>query len=197
MPKLIAVENLSEDFVMQSPGRPDEDTRGGFDRGGWAHELLAKDPEAMAASMDGEGQTGAMLFGRITYEDLVGHWLSTDEPNPFTELIRVMPKFVATRTLENPLPHPNSAVLQGDALEAVATLKQEQRIQGDIVLLGSGDLLRQLIAADLVDEFILTRLPITLGQGVKLWDEMPANLEVVKSMTSPTGIVVATYRVVR
>ena len=112
MSKLVVVENLSLDGVMQAPGRPDEDTRSGFDRGGWAAQALAKDPEAAQASMAGQGQTAAMLFGRRTYEDVVGHWLSTPEPNPFTEILKKTPKYVASRTLTQPLPHPNSTLLK-------------------------------------------------------------------------------------
>ena len=197
MASLIAVENVSADFVMQAPGRRDEDTRGGFTRGGWAQKLLAKDPEAMAASLAGSGQTGAMLFGRITYLDLVGRWMTTKQKSPFVELMRVMPKFVASRTRQNPLPYPNSAVLEGEAMAAVAALKNEPRLQGDVVVLGSGNLLRQLIAADLVDQYVLTHLPVTLGEGTKLWDAMPANLEKVASTTGRTGIEVATYQVSR
>ena len=97
MGKLTAVEYLSLDGVMQSPGRRDEDTRGGFDLGGWASQALGADPEAAQASMgSGEG-TRAMLFGRRTYDDLVGHWLSTTDPNPFTQILRDTPKYVASR----------------------------------------------------------------------------------------------------
>jgi len=88
MTTLTAVEFLSLDGVMQAPGRPDEDPRGGFERGGWASEALARDPEAAHASMGDPSGTGAMLFGRRTYLDLVGHWLGTSDPNPFTEVLR-------------------------------------------------------------------------------------------------------------
>ena len=71
MTTLTAVEFLSLDGVMQAPGRPDEDPRGGFERGGWASEALARDPEAAHASMGDPCGTGAMLFGRRTYLDLV------------------------------------------------------------------------------------------------------------------------------
>ncbi len=91
MGKLRAVEYLSLDGVMQSPGRPDEDTRDGFDLGGWASGPLGADPAAAQASMGRPG-SGALLFGHRTYDDLVGHWLGTDEPNPFTEIIRDTPE---------------------------------------------------------------------------------------------------------
>jgi dihydrofolate reductase len=190
MGKLVVVEGLSLDGVMQSPGRPDEDTRGGFARGGWASALLAGDPQAAMAPMEGQGATAAMLFGRRTYLDLVGFWLSNPEPNPFTQILRDTPKYVVSRTLEEPLPHPNSTRI---SLDDVAATKDA--VAGDVVVLGSGELVRALAAAKLVDEYILTILPVVLGSGTRLFAETPAALEVVKTFTSPTGIVVATYRV--
>jgi dihydrofolate reductase len=193
MSKLVVVENLSLDGVMQAPGRPDEDTRGGFDRGGWAAQALEKDPEAVQASMAGHEQTGAMLFGRRTYEDLVGHWLSTPEPNPFTEILEQTPKYVASRTLTEPLPHPNSTLLKGDAIEQVAALKHESG--QDLVVLGSGVLVRDLAAAGLIDEYVLTTIPVVLGSGTKLFGDTYIPLKVVNSVTTSSGIVVARLRV--
>jgi dihydrofolate reductase len=193
MSKLVVVENLSLDGVMQAPGRPDEDTRGGFDRGGWAAQALAKDPEAAQASMAGQGQTAAMLFGRRTYEDVVGHWLSTPEPNPFTEILKKTPKYVASRTLTEPLPHPNSTLLKGDAIDQVASLKQE--FGQDVVVLGSGVLVRDLAAAGLIDEYVLTTIPVVLGSGTRLFGNTYIRLAVVNSVTTSSGIVVARLRV--
>jgi dihydrofolate reductase len=136
-----------------------------------------------------------MLFGRRTYLDLVGHWLTTTEPNPFTEIIRDTQKYVASRTLSEPLPHPNSALLAGDAVDAVASLKADGN--GDIVVLGSGALVRDLAAAGLVDAYVLTILPVVLGSGTRLFGDTFAPLRVASSFTSPTGIVVATYDVLR
>lgn len=194
MRRLIAVEYISLDGVMQAPGRADEDTRGGFTRGGWASELLANDPEAAQAAMSGQGRTGGLLFGRRTYLDLVGHWLSTPEPNPFADILRATPKYVASRTLTEPLPHPKSILLTGDAVQAVASLKEED--DGDLVILGSGALVRALAAAGLVDAYLLTILPLVLGTGTRLFGDTYAPLRVSSSDTSPTGIVVATYEVV-
>ena len=190
---LTAVEHVSLDGVMQSPGRADEDTRGGFDLGGWASARLAADPEAARASMGGQGSTAALLFGRRTYDDLVGHWLSAPEPTPFTDILTRTPKYVTSRTQTGPLPHPNSTLLVGEAADTVRSLKQDG--EGDLVLLGSGELVRALAAAGLVDRYVLTTIPVVLGRGARLFDGTPADLEVESSTTSPTGIVVATYRV--
>ena len=196
MSKLIVVENLSLDGVMQSPGRADEDTRGGFDRGGWATEYLGRDPEAAAASMSGMGGTAALVFGHRTYDDLVGHWLSTTEPNPFAEVLARTPKYVASRQADAELPHPNATRLAADAVESVSRLKQGDDT-GDLVVLGSGVFVRDLAAAGLVDEYLLTIVPLVLGSGTRLFGDTFMPLEVVTSFTSPTGIVVGTYRVAR
>jgi dihydrofolate reductase len=194
MRTLVVVENLSLDGVMQAPGRPDEDERGGFPYGGWAADLLSRDPEAVQASMAGTGSTGAMLFGRRTYLDLVGFWLSTPDTNPFTELLRNTSKYVASRTLTEPLPHPNSTLLLGDAVGAVRTLKEDG--EGELVVLGSGDLVRQLVPAGLVDYYQVTVLPVVLGTGTRLFGDMHTELEAVSSQAFPSGTFVARYRVV-
>jgi len=196
MSKLIVVENLSLDGVMQSPGRADEDTRGGFDRGGWATEYLGRDPEAAQASMGGMGGTVGLVFGHRTYDDLVGHWLSAPGPNPFAEVLARTPKYVASRQADAELPHPNSTQLAADAVESVSRLKQGDD-SGDLVVLGSGVFVRDLAAAGLVDEYLLTIVPVVLGSGTRLFGDTFMPLEVVTSVTSPTGIVVGTYRVAR
>ncbi len=193
MGSLMVIENVSLDGVMQAPGRPDEDSRGRFDRGGWAAEALQSDPAAVQASMEGQAHTSALLFGRRTYLDLVGHWLSTEEPNPFAEILAATPKYVVSGTLTEPLPHPNSHLIGTDPVTRVASLKEET--DGTLVILGSGQLVRTLAAAGLVDQYQLTTIPLVLGSGTRLFGDTPARLSVVRSMTSPTGIVVATYRV--
>lgn len=185
---LNAVEFVTLDGVMQSPGRPDEDVRDGFDAGGWA-EPIGRDPDAASMSMAGRGSAAAMLFGHRTYDDLVGHWLGTAEENPFTPIFRDTPKYVATRDPDARLAYPNSETMVGEAADTVAALKQ--RIDGEIVLLGSGRLLHDLVAAHLVDRFVLTIIPVVLGRGLRLWGSTPLDLDVRESYASPTtGIVV-------
>lgn len=191
---LTAVEHLSLDGVMQSPGRADEDTRGGFDLGGWATRWLAEDPEAATASIRGQGDTAALLFGRRTYHDLVGHWLSTTDPNPFAEILTRTPKYVASRTPGHQLPHPNSTLLAGDARDTVRRLKEQG--DGHLVVLGSGELVRDLATAGLVDRYLLTIIPVVLGRGTRLFDGTHTELEVESSTTTPIGVVVASYQVV-
>jgi len=194
MRTLVVVENLSLDGVMQAPGRPDEDERGGFAHGGWASRMLADDPGVVQAGMGDTGSGSEMLFGRRTYLDLVGHWLATSDANPFTEILRSTPKYVASRSLSEPLPHPASVLLPGDAVEAVGALKADGG--GELVVLGSGDLVRQLAAAGLVDEYQLTILPVVLGAGTRLFGDTHTELEPVRTQAFPSGAVVARYRVV-
>lgn len=194
MHTLVVVENISLDGVMQAPGRADEDTRDGFDLGGWASQPLADDPQAAQAAMSGQAGTTALLFGRRTYHDLVGHWLATPEPNPFTDVLTRTQKYVTSRSSEEELPHPNSTLLTGEGADTVRTLKQHG--DGDLVILGSGALVRDLAAADLIDRYILTTIPVVLGRGARLFEGTHTALEVESSTTSPTGIVVASYRVV-
>lgn len=192
MGTLLVVENVSLDGVAQSPGRPDEDTRDGFDRGGWASAWFAQDPEAAQAAMSGGGETSAFLLGRRTYDDLVGYWLTTPEPNPFADVLRSTPKHVATRS-SDPLPHPASYRLGDDLVASVTALKRD--VAGEIVVLGSIRLVHALAAAGLVDAYLLTTVPVVLGGGLRLFDGVPADLEVSGATVSPRGALTATYRV--
>jgi dihydrofolate reductase len=195
MSRLVVVENVSLDGVMQSPGRPDEDTRDGFDRGGWATAALSVDPVAAQASMDGDGTTVGLVLGRRTYLDLLGHWTTTPEPNPFTDILLQTPKHVASSTLTAPLPYPNTELLGTDPVAGVRRLKADG--EGDLVVLGSGRLVHALAAADLVDLYVLTVVPVVLGRGTRLFEGRYTALDVVRTVTSPTGIVVGTYAVRR
>ena len=193
MRTITAVENLSLDGVMQSPSGPEEDPRNGFTAGGWAAPLAA-DPAASQAVFGGSGRASAMLFGRRTYDQLVGFWLSTPDPNPFTEVLRSTPKYVATHRVDA-LPHPNSISLRGDALEGIRAAKAEG--DGEIVVLGSGDLVRQLLAAGLVDELVLAVVPVVLGAGERLFGATPLTLTVRRHDAFPSGITVTRWAVER
>ncbi|MDO8147615.1 dihydrofolate reductase family protein [Isoptericola sp. b515] len=199
MHTIVAVENVSLDGVMQAPAGPDEDPRGGFTRGGWATPYLQADPEAATAAFTGRAAHGAapggMLFGHRTYDDVVGYWLTTTEPNPFSEVLRESPKYVATRDPDVELAWPASFPLVGEATQTVARLREQG--DGDLVVLGSGALVRDLAAAGLVDRYVLTTLPVVLGQGTRLFGGTPLDLEVRWSTTSPSGIVTTEYAVRR
>jgi dihydrofolate reductase len=191
MTRIVAFESVTLDGVMQAPGRPDEDTRNGFEHGGWAAPYAdAKMGEAATKSM---GQTGGLLLGRRTYEDFYGFW-PKQKDNPFTGVLNATPKYVASTTLREPLPWENSILLSEDALDAVSDMRK--RDGQDIVILGSGNLVRSLAARDLVDEYVLLIHPLVLGRGQHLFadDAQMTSLSLVKSESTTTGVVIATYR---
>jgi dihydrofolate reductase len=190
MSRVVVFISLTLDGVMQAPGRPDEDRRGGFQHGGWATPYA--DQVAGSAAAEGMANTRALLFGRRTYEDFYGQWPNRTD-NPFTEVLNKTQKYVASTTAKEPLPWSNSTLLKGDAAEAVARLKEQP--DGDLVVLGSGVLVQSLMRRNLVDEYILLIHPLVLGSGRRLFTEggpSPA-LRLVDSRMTTTGVVIATY----
>ena len=192
MRKVIATESVTLDGVMQAPGRPYEDTRGGFEHGGWA---IPYADEVMARAMGERMQMaegGLLVLGRRTYEDFAGFW-PKQKDNPYTDALNRAEKLVASTTLKEPLPWQNSRLLEGDAVSAVAKLKEEPG--EDLGILGSGELVRSLIRRDLIDEYVLLIHPLVLGSGQRLFPEGPvARLELAETVTTTTGVVIATYR---
>jgi dihydrofolate reductase len=190
MRRIVVVESLTLDGVMQAPGRPDEDRRGGFDHGGWAQPYS---DAVMAGEMGkGMGRT-ELLFGRRTYENLYSYW-PHQKDNPFTEVLNNTRKYVASTTLTEPLPWSNSTLLTGDAVDAVDALRRERG--NDIVILGSGEVVSALLRRGLVDEFQLLIHPLVLGSGRRLFpDGTPvAPLNLTNSVTTTTGVLIATYQ---
>jgi dihydrofolate reductase len=191
MSRVVVTNHVTLDGVMQAPGRPDEDVRGGFDRGGWA--LPGNDPVMGRVMAEGMAQPGALLLGRRTYEDFASYW-PHQKDNPFTEVLDNTQKYVASTTLSEPLPWKNSTLLEGDAAEAVAGLKQ--RSGPDLAILGSGELIQSLRRRNLIDEYVLLIHPLVLGRGRRLFPDgaSPAELRLVNSVTTTTGVIIATYR---
>jgi dihydrofolate reductase len=186
--KVIVFVNLTLDGVMQAPGRPDEDTRGGFEHGGWAAPYAA-----MASAGEAMSNVGAMLFGRRTYEDFYSVWPKRTD-SPYSAFLDNIPKYVASTTLKEPLPWKNSTLLKGDAAEAVARLRKEQG--KDLVVMGSGQLIQSLTRRNLVDEYVLLIHPLVLGTGRRLFADggASASLRLVGSKTTDKGVVIATYQ---
>ena len=191
MAKILVINHVTLDGVMQAPARPDEDTREGFAHGGWA---MARNDELMAAKI-GERMTGdrAFLFGRRTYEDFYAVWPHRPG-NPFSEALTNTTKYVTSRSLAEPLPWDNSILLTGDAAEQVAKLKQQR--DGTLTVFGSGELIGALIAADLIDEYLLMVHPLVLGSGRRLFGtgSSSAELDLIDSVTTDTGVVISGYR---
>ena len=191
MRAISATLNISMDGVIQAPGRPDEDTRGGFDRGGWA---VPYNDDVMAQRMgEGMASSGAMLFGRRTYEDFYGYWPRQTD-NPFTPYLNQATKYVVSSTLSEPLPWENSILLGGDPAVTVGELKADPG--PDLAIIGSGQLVRSLLAASLIDRYVLLIHPLVLGQGRRLFDERGPgrDFELVDSLTTSTGVIIATYQ---
>jgi dihydrofolate reductase len=183
--------STSLDGVVQGPGRPDEDTRDGFDRGGWA---VPYNDEVMAEKMgSGMASGGAMLFGRRTYLDFAGYWpYQTD--NPFTPFMNAVHKYVVSNTLSEPLPWQNSTLISGDAATTVAELKAQDG--PDLAVVGSASLVRSLFQAGLIDQFTLLIHPLVLGKGRTLFDQSGSSedFELIDSVATSTGVLIATYR---
>jgi dihydrofolate reductase len=164
MSRIVVINHLTLDGVMQAPGRQDEDTRDGFQHGGWSPPYGdAVMSDALGARM---AQSGGLLLGRRTYLDLLSYWNSLTD-SPFADALNSAPKFIASTTLEDPLPWPNSTLLEGDLAGAVKALKDALLIH-----------------------------PLVLGSGRRLFPEgtSPARLRLVDSLTTTTGVIIATYQ---
>jgi dihydrofolate reductase len=191
MGKIVVIESVSLDGVMQAPAAPDEDPRGGFQHGGWA--MPYTDPVAMEEMGEGMAQGGPLLFGRVTYQQFEGFWPKQTDGNPFTPVLNAATKYVASTTLTEPLTWENSVLLDGDAGASVAAVKDRE--PRDIGVLGSGDLVRTLLRHDLVDRFVLSIHPLVLGEGTRLFADGGhlAAFRLEKSVPTTTGVIIATY----
>ncbi len=196
MGKLIVMNGVSFDGVMQSPGRPDEDTRDGFAHGGWGipygdEEMVTNLGERLAELTGG---THAWLFGRWSYESLLASWNARG--GPFKDALNDTDKYVASSNAATRLEWPNSTLLHGDVPAAVADLKQSSGT--NLVIMGSGVLIGSLMAADLIDEYLLTIAPLVLGTGRRMFpDGVSAALRLTDSAVTNKGVIVATYEPAR
>jgi len=164
MSRIVVINNITLDGVMQAPGRANEDTRDGFEHGGWAVPYNDQvSGQFMGSHMVG---TRAILLGRRTYADFAEFWPKQGD-NPFTNVLTVTPKYVASTTLDPDQEWANTTVLGGDAVPAISDLRSEEG--GDIVIMGSGDLARSLARSNLIDEYLLLIHPLALGSGRRLF----------------------------
>jgi dihydrofolate reductase len=191
MRKLLVLNHLTLDGVMQAPARPDEDPRDGFQHGGWA--LASADSVMLQFLTQPKGQGVELLLGRRTYEDFFAVWPKRTD-SPFSAMLDNQQKHVASRSLRAPLPWRNSTLLVGDAADSVARLKAQPG--KDLLVMGSGELLQTLMRHALVDEYQLIIHPHVLGQGLRMFNQNGphANLTLVNSFTTPKGVLIATYR---
>ena len=198
MGRIVVMNHVTLDGVMQGPGRHDEDTRGEFTQGGWGQR--STEPGDAAGTAMGErmaaggGLTG-WLFGKWTYEHLLSYW-NRQPDSPFTPALNDTPKYVVSTSLTEPLAWPNSTLLREEILNAVGTLKA--RSNGVLAIMGSGQLISSLMGADLIDEYLLMIHPLVLGAGRRLFPEgVEVKLRLTDSVATPSGVVVATYEPAR
>ena len=194
--KLTTITHVSVDGVMQGLGGPDEDRRGGFERGGWAIPLF--DNEAATFLDQVFERADAFLFGRRTYEIFAGSWGTgswgaNQGNNPISVALNTRPKYVASTTLTDPQ-WADTTVLSGDVAAAVGELKAKPA--AELQMHGSGSLVRWLLENELVDEVTLLTYPAVIGQGTRLFpDNGPDTaLDLVESRATPSGVTIQVYR---
>jgi dihydrofolate reductase len=189
--KLTTTTNVSVDGVMQGLGGPDEDRRGGFERGGWALPLF--DNEAETFLSDVYQRADAFLFGRRTYEILAGYWGARADSGPIAAALNMRPKYVASTTLTDPQ-WAGTTVLSGDVAAAVGELKAKPG--GELQVHGSGNLVRWLLDNHLVDEITLLTYPVVVGQDTRLFPATGPDiaLELVDSRATASGVTIQVYR---
>jgi dihydrofolate reductase len=191
--KLTTITHASIDGVMQGLGGPDEDRRGGFERGGWAPPLF--DNQAATFLNQVFQRADAFLLGRRTYEIFAGSWGAMADPggNPIWTALNTKPKYVASTTLTDPQ-WADTTVLSGDLAAAIGELKAKPG--GELQVHGSGDLVRWLLDNQLVDELTLLVYPVVIGQGTRLFPDTGPDiaLDLVESRSTPSGVTIQVYR---
>ena len=187
MRKIVVLEHISLDGVIQGPGGPDEDTSGGFAHGGW----ISPHSEAIlgTALMRQMNMPFDLLLGRKTFDIWAPYWPHHADAWPN---VNTATKYIASNTITSGEWHP-SVFLDGDIAEKVAKIKQQQG--PDLHVWGSADLLQTLIKHDLVDTFWLMIYPITLGVGKRLFADgtIPMAFKVTESQVTPSGVIVVNY----
>jgi dihydrofolate reductase len=185
MRKVIVSEFVTLDGVIQDPGGAEGFEHGGWSRagGGGGEDRKYKYDELFAAD--------ALLLGRKTYEAFAAAWPQMAGDNGYGDRMNNLPKYVASKTLTTA--NWNATRINGDLAAAVTALKEQPG--QDILVFGSGDLVRSLAERDLVDEYRLMIFPVALGAGQRLFPDGFArqNLEHVETKTFSNGIVVLVY----
>jgi dihydrofolate reductase len=190
MGRLIVTEFVTLDGVAQAPGGPDEDREGGFSHGGWQAPLL--DQEAGSVVFEQASNMDALLLGRRTYEIFAEYWPNALEDIPFTGLLNRVPKYVASRTLPDPLAWQGSTLLAGSIAESVTTLKERH---DEIHVIGSLNLVQSLLRFGVVDRLNLWLYPLLLGSGKRVFEDgtAPTALRLTESITYTNGTLHLTY----
>jgi dihydrofolate reductase len=186
MARVVAAEYVTVDGVMADPGGVGE-----IERGGWSNEYF--DDELAKYQSEQLSASDALLLGRVTFEGFAAAWPSMEETEgEFAVRMNTLPKFVASRTLKEPLAW-NGTLLKGDLAAAVVQLKEQPG--GDLLIYGSGELVNVLHAHGLIDEYRLMVFPVTLGEGKHLFSDGTdrRDLRLNDAKTTPTGVALLTY----
>ena len=184
MGRIVVTEFISLDGVVEAPGGGED-----FKYGGWSFEL-ARGDEGDEFKLDETRASDALLLGRRTYEGFAAAWPTRE--GEFADKFNSMPKYVVSKTLENPT-WSNTTVIGGDVAAEVPKLKE--RHEGDVVVHGSPTLAQSLIEHDLVDELRLMMFPVVLGTGKRLFGETSDKkwLRLVESRTVGDGVAILTF----
>jgi dihydrofolate reductase len=192
--RIVIIEFMSLDGVVQAPGGPEEDTDGGFANGGWSHPFF--DPDVVGGAFAGAlGEAEALLFGRRTWQTMAAAWPER-AGDPFADQMNAIPKYVVTGTLsDDELDWENTTGIPGDG--ALARIRELHDTEGgDLVVMGSPTLARTLLQEGLADELRLILMPVMLGGGKSIFpaDGERRAFDLVSTTTSPNGVNVSTYR---
>lgn len=192
--RIVIIEFMSLDGVVQAPGGPDEDTDGGFAHGGWSHRFF--DPEVVGGAFDDAlTKAEALLFGRRTWQTMAGAWPERGG-DPFADRMNAIPKYVVSGTLgDDELTWANTTRIPGD--QAAARIRELREADGgDLVVMGSPTLVRTLLSEGLLDELRLLVMPVVLGGGKTIFpdDGSLRTFELVSTATSAAGVRVCSYR---
>ncbi|WP_240135079.1 dihydrofolate reductase family protein [Streptomyces sp. MUM 178J] len=196
MAQLTFTQFLTLDGVYQGPGGPDEDRSGGFEHGGWLVPFADDDMGRFVNEVF--DRAGAFLFGRRTYDIFASYWPRvTDEDDPIASRLNHLPKYVVSRTLRHADWEGSTIVGGGDDAVAaeVARLKEEQP-EGELQIHGSATLARSLLARDLIDVCHLLVYPVAVGQGQRLFQDLPlpTAFELADHRTTAAGVAIHSYR---
>ncbi|MFJ9909497.1 dihydrofolate reductase family protein [Streptomyces sp. NPDC101152] len=194
MGKLVSTIFVTLDGVYQAPGGPREDTRGGFEHGGWSFVYGDEDFGRFVTEVF--ERPAAFLLGRRTYDIFAAHWPKvTDPADPIAAKLNALPKYVPSATLTHPA-WANTTVISGDLVKEVTALKE--RADGELQVHGSGALVRSLLDLGLLDTVHLVTFPVVLGSGLRLFPEgtVPTKFRRTDGRVTPAGVSIQTYDVV-
>ncbi len=185
MRKIVVSEFVSLDGVVEDPGGSEKSKHGGWTWGYWNDEIGKFKLDEILA-------TGALLLGRVTYQGFAAAWPSMKDEQGFADRMNNLPKHVVSTTLEK-LDWNNSRQIKGNIVDEVSKMKQQPG--QDILIFGSGGLVRELMQHDLIDEYRLLVYPVVLGRGKRLFgDEINKTLKLAETKPFSSGVVLLRYQ---